>query len=296
MGVLFQSEGRTQPLSSHSKWFCPPQLRLAQVVSPSPRLRRSQQGANTLQSGDTAAPSASPRCGGGGGAPIPFASPGSPLSFLAQFGGSFLPKPPSQSAGRQPPSPTPCFPHSISQWSPPAPRRSPRERCRPQNSGCGGAVTPKHQPSLGPQPLAPPPAHRHLTLERLQRNAGKIFPRSGSRPLPLAVFPSPVVAAAPVAAAQGCSARGHQALGSSQARASPSPRWARGSRRQTRISCLRSARDESLQFTSPVFSVSWKRRRAGTLGLFGKRGCNWFYFPLFFFLSLLQRAQRRSVF
>lgn len=116
----------------------------------------------------------------------------------------------------------------------------------------------------------------------------------GSRPPPV-VFPSPAAPSAAPAAAQGCSTRGYQALAASQAPASPSPRSPRRAqgRQQTPISCLRSARDESPQFSSSVLSVSWKRRRAGTLARdFGKRGGNCFSLRLFPFPPACPAEQR----
>lgn len=126
MGVLFQSEGCTQPLSSHSKRFCPPQLRLAQVVSPSPRLRCSQQGANTLQSGDTAAPSASPRCGGGQRCPHPLCKPRVAPLLSGTIWGVFPPQSPQPIHRQAAPKPHPLFPTLHFSMEPPSPPEVPK--------------------------------------------------------------------------------------------------------------------------------------------------------------------------
>lgn len=214
--------------------------------------------------------------GGPYGLPIPFASLGLPLSFLAEFGGSSPPAPPANPRAGSPQAPPPFSHAPFLNGAPPAhqpPWRSPREGWYPPNlCACvGDTQTPSiPRDTHPPSHWAPPPRLTGSSLGWLRRNAGEKF--SSSRPLPVVFLPREAPPVAP-AAAQGCSTRGRQALTTSQAQASPSPRRARG-RQQTLISCLRSACDESLQFYLPGFLRFLERQRAETLGLFGKHGYN----------------------
>lgn len=181
MGMLFQSEGRTRSLSSHPKGFCPPtpaetsatRVTVTEAAPQPPGRKHTGKGRHGCSKHILTG------WGGPYGAPIPFASPGVPLSFLAQFGGSFPPNPPSQSAGRQPPSPTPCFPRSICQWSPPQPPGHPGgpqgRDVDPKIWGVEGLCHPNtNHPQGLPSPWAPPCSsrapHARVAPETRRRN------------------------------------------------------------------------------------------------------------------------------
>lgn len=200
---------------------------------------------------------------GRGDRPSPPQAGGCLSPFRPDLGG-LSPLPPANRRAGSPQAPPPS-PHAPALNGAPQPtghQQVPKAGMTPPKSGGGGCAT-RHHPQGAPVPLRPhAPAHgplaRMVPEKRRRRNA----PAAALGLRPVVSVPGLAPPAAPPRR------RDARPVG---VRASPParPRRAPGGQRTPR-SCLRSgsARDESPQFTSPVFSsVSWKRRRAETLGL-----------------------------
>lgn len=110
-------------------------------------------------------------------------------SIPAPFGG--LPPTPSQSTGRQPPSPAPFFPRSVSQWGPPAHHRH-RHRRRHPAAPPGRDADPEISSPTAGDPVPPLTGSSRETQAKILRLSAlaRRFPSRG----------------APPGATQGCSA------------------------------------------------------------------------------------------
>lgn len=108
-------------------------------------------------------------------------------SIPAPFGG--LPPTPSQSTGRQPPSPAPFFPRSVSQWGPPAHHR---HRCRHPAAPPRRDADPEISSPTAGDPVPPLTGSSRETQAKILRLSAlaRRFPSRG----------------APPGATQGCSA------------------------------------------------------------------------------------------